>query len=54
MLTNSMIERINSVVQGRCGPRGRGYRSTENFIAIAYLVCETHNFKLTARSSEES
>ena len=48
-----MIEGINSLVQAaKAGVRG--YRTTENFIAVAYLVCGKLNFKLPTWNSEES
>ena len=44
-ISNGMIEGINSLVQA-AKARARGYRTTENFITIAYLVCGKLNFKL--------
>ena len=44
-ITNGMIEGINSLVQA-AKARARGYRTTENFITIAYLVCGRLDFKL--------
>ncbi len=44
-ITNGMIEGINSLVQA-AKARARGYRTTENFITIAYLVCGKLDFKL--------
>ena len=44
-ITNGMIEGINSLVQA-AKARARGYRTTENFITIAYLVCGKLNFNL--------
>ncbi len=40
-----MIEGINSLVQA-AKARARGYRTTKNFITIAYLVCGKLDFKL--------
>ncbi len=47
-----MIEGSNWLVQA-AKARARGYRTTENFITIAYLVCGKLNFKLPIRNSEE-
>ena len=44
-ISNGMIEGINSLVQA-AKARARGYRTTENFITIAYLVCGKLDFKL--------
>ena len=44
-ITNGMIEGINSLVQA-AKARARGYRTTENFTTIAYLVCGKLNFNL--------
>ena len=44
-ITNGMIEGINSLIQA-AKARARGYRTTENFIIVAYLVCGKLNFKL--------
>ena len=40
-----MLRAINSLVQAAkvCA---RGYRTTENFVAVSYLVCGKLNFKL--------
>ena len=42
---NGMIEGINSLVQA-AKARARGYRTTENFITVAYLVCGKLDFNL--------
>lgn len=44
-ISNGMLEAMNSLVQA-AKLRARGYRTTENFIAIAYLVCGNLDFKL--------
>ena len=44
-ISNGMIEGINSLIQA-AKARARGYRTTENFITIAYLVCGKLDFKL--------
>ena len=44
-ITNGMIEGINSLVQA-AKARARGYRTTEHFITVAYLVCGKLDFKL--------
>jgi transposase len=40
-----MLEAMNSLVQA-AKARARGYRSPENFITMAYLVCGKLNFRL--------
>lgn len=37
-VSNGMLEAMNSLVQA-AKARARGYRTTENFITMAYLVC---------------
>ena len=44
-ISNGLVEGINSLVQA-AKARARGYRTTENFITIAYLVCGKLNFTL--------
>lgn len=44
-ISNGMLEAMNSLVQA-AKVRARGYRTTENFIAVAYLVCGKLDFKL--------
>ena len=40
-----MLEAMNSLIQA-AKRRDRGYRTTENFITIAYLVCGKLDFDL--------
>ncbi len=44
-VSNGMLGAMNSLVQA-AKARARGYRSTENFITIAYLVCGKLDFRL--------
>jgi transposase len=44
-VSNGMLEAMNSLVQA-AKARARGYRSRENFITMAYLVCGKLNFRL--------
>ena len=44
-ISNGMLEAMNSLVQA-AKMRARGYRTTENFIAVAYLVCGKLDFSL--------
>jgi len=44
-ISNGMLEAMNSLVQA-AKARARGYRTTENFITIAYLVCGKLDFSL--------
>lgn len=44
-ISNGMLEAMNSLVQA-AKVRARGYRTTENFIAMAYLVCGRLQFNL--------
>lgn len=44
-ISNGMLEAMNSLVQA-AKVRARGYRTTENFIAVAYLVCGKLDFDL--------
>lgn len=44
-VSNGMLEAMNSLVQA-AKRRARGYRTTENFITIAYLVCAKLDFDL--------
>ena len=44
-ISNGMLEAMNSLVQA-AKVRARGYRTTENFITVAYLVCGKLDFKL--------
>ena len=44
-ITNGMLEAMNSLVQA-AKVRARGYRTTENFITMAYLVCGKLSFNL--------
>ena len=44
-VSNGMLEAMNSLVQA-AKARARGYRSPENFITMAYLVCGKLNFRL--------
>lgn len=47
-----MLEAMNSLVQA-AKVRARGYRTTENFITMAYLVCGKLTFNLPTSNSEE-
>lgn len=44
-VSNGMLEAMNSLVQA-AKRRARGYRTTENFITVAYLVCGKLDFDL--------
>ena len=44
-VSNGMLEAMNSLVQA-AKARARGYRSPDNFITMAYLVCGRLNFRL--------
>ena len=44
-VSNGMLEAMNSLVQA-AKARARGYRTTENFITVAYLVCGKLAFNL--------
>ena len=44
-ISNGMLEAMNSLVQA-AKVRARGYRTTENFITMAYLVCGKLAFNL--------
>ncbi|MCY3737486.1 MAG: ISL3 family transposase [Gemmatimonadaceae bacterium] len=44
-ISNGMLEAMNSLVQA-AKVRARGYRTTENFITMAYLVCGKLSFNL--------
>ncbi len=44
-LTNGLLEAMNSLIQG-AKVRARGYRTAENFITMAYLVCGKLEFRL--------
>lgn len=44
-VSNGMLEAMNSLVQA-AKARARGYRSPQNFITMAYLVCGKLNFRL--------
>ena len=44
-ISNGMLEAMNSLVQA-AKVRARGYRTNENFITMAYLVCGKLNFNL--------
>ncbi len=45
-VSNGMLEAMNSLIQA-AKARARGYRTTENFITITYLVCGKLNFSLS-------
>ena len=45
-LTNGVLEGINSIIQA-AKSRARGYRSTENFITIIYLLAGKLTYKLS-------
>ncbi len=45
-ITNGLLEAMNSLVQA-AKARARGYRTTENLIAMAYLICGKLQFNLT-------
>jgi transposase len=47
-LTNGLLEGINSILQA-AKSRARGYRTTRNLIAIAYLLAGKLNFALPPR-----
>ena len=54
-ISNGMLQAMNSLVQA-AKVRARGYRTTENFITMAYLVCGKLNVDLpseTARSRKK-
>jgi len=44
-ISNGMLEAMNSLVQA-AKVRARGYRTIENFITMAYLVCGKLTFNL--------
>jgi transposase len=44
-ITNAVLEGINSLIQA-AKARARGYRTTKNFITIAYLIAGKLTFKL--------
>ncbi len=44
-LTNGLLEAMNSLIQA-AKVRARGYRTAENFITMAYLVCGKLEFRL--------
>ena len=44
-ISNGMLEAMNSLVHA-AKVRARGYRTTENFITMAYLVCGKLTFDL--------
>ncbi len=44
-LTNGLLEAMNSLIQAAKG-RARGYRTKENLITMAYLVCGRLEFRL--------
>ena len=51
-ISNGMLQAMNSLVQ-TAKVRARGYRTTENFITMAYLVCGKLNVNLPSENSEE-
>ena len=44
-ISNGMLEAMNSLIQA-ARVRARGYRTTENFITMAYVVCGKLTFNL--------
>ncbi len=44
-ISNGMLEAMNSLVQA-AKVRARGYRTTDNYITMAYLVCGKLTFNL--------
>ena len=44
-ISNGMLEAMNSLIQA-AKVRARGYRTTDNFITMAYLVCGKLSFNL--------
>ena len=44
-LSNGLLEGINSLIQA-AKSKARGYRTSRNLIAIAYLIAGKLNFKL--------
>ncbi len=44
-LTNGLLEAMNSLIQA-AKARARGYRTKENLITMAYLVCGRLEFRL--------